>query len=83
MIGAVDVVIAKMDLTVNDTPENISLSGYPTIYLFPAHKKQEPILYSGSGDATSMLTFLRQHVHSAIPESKQKMKATATQKSDL
>lgn len=80
MAGALDVVVAKMDVTVNDTPENISVTGYPTIYLFPAQKKQEPIMYSGHVDASSLLTFLRKNARGVIPES------TGTkepQKSDL
>ncbi len=81
--GASDLVVAKMDLTVNDMPGNISLSGYPTIYLFPAHKKQEPILYLGDGDASSIVTFLRKNAHSVIPESKKKTGPKESQKSDL
>lgn len=78
--GAHDVVVAKMDLTVNDMPENISLSGYPTIYLFPAHQKQKPILYLGDGDASSIVTFLRKNAHIVIPESSG---TKEPQKSDL
>ena len=34
-----NLVIAKMDATANDAPEEFSASGFPTIYFAPANNK--------------------------------------------
>ncbi len=81
--GATDLVIAKMDSTLNDPPESINVRGYPTIYLFPGNNKQSPILFDGDRSSKAIKKFLRKNAHNAIPESKKKSEAKEAKKSDL
>jgi len=51
------VTIAKVDATANDVPDDIQ--GFPTIKLFPAGKKSEPITYSGSRTIEDLAAFVK------------------------
>jgi len=51
------VVIAKVDATANDVPDEIQ--GFPTIKLFPAGSKGTPIDYSGDRTIEDLATFVR------------------------
>ncbi|KAH0253719.1 disulfide isomerase PDI1 protein, partial [Aureobasidium melanogenum] len=53
------VTIAKVDATANDVPDEIQ--GFPTIKLFPAHGKGEPIEYSGARTVEDLATFIREN----------------------
>jgi len=53
------VVIAKVDATANDTPADIS--GFPTIILYPAGDKKNPVTYNGERSDKAMATWLRQN----------------------
>lgn len=53
------VVIAEVDATANDIFD-IEITGYPTVYLYPAGKNTEPILYSGNRSPESFLEFLKE-----------------------
>uniref|UniRef100_A0A3Q3FQF1 Protein disulfide-isomerase A4 n=1 Tax=Labrus bergylta TaxID=56723 RepID=A0A3Q3FQF1_9LABR len=47
-----NLVIAKMDSTANDVPnENYKVEGFPTIYFAPSNSKQSPVKFEG-GDRT-------------------------------
>lgn len=50
------VVIAKVDATANDVPDDIQ--GFPTIKLFAAGKKDEPITYSGGRTVEDLTAFI-------------------------
>ncbi|KAH6689184.1 disulfide-isomerase [Plectosphaerella plurivora] len=50
------VVIAKVDATLNDVPDEIQ--GFPTIKLFPAGSKGEPITYSGARTVEDFIEFI-------------------------
>lgn len=50
------VVIAKVDATANDIPDEIQ--GFPTIKLYPAGGKKEPITYSGSRTVEDIIEFI-------------------------
>lgn len=54
------VVIAEVDATENDIFD-IEITGYPTVYLYPAGKNTEPILYTGSRTPESFLDFLKEN----------------------
>jgi len=55
-----NLVIAKMDATVNDSPHGkYQAKGYPTILFSPAGSKNEPIAYSGARDVKSFTEFLK------------------------
>jgi len=51
------VVIAKVDATANDTPADIS--GFPTLILYPANDKSNPVTYSGDRTAEAIGSWLR------------------------
>ncbi|KAJ5750936.1 hypothetical protein N7533_007964 [Penicillium manginii] len=53
------VVVAKIDATANDVPD--SITGFPTIKLFPAGKKDEPVEYNGSRTVEDLVTFIKEN----------------------
>jgi len=52
------VVIAKIDSTENDVP--VDVKGFPTIMLFTAADKENPIAYDGDRDVAAMAAFIRE-----------------------
>ncbi|KAF3937027.1 Calsequestrin-1 [Dactylella cylindrospora] len=64
------VVIAKVDATLNDVPDEIQ--GFPTIKLFPAGKKSTPVDYQGARTVEDFVKFIKEngshHVDATIPE---------------
>ncbi|KAH7133524.1 disulfide-isomerase [Dactylonectria macrodidyma] len=53
------VVIAKVDATLNDVPDEIQ--GFPTIKLYPAGGKDAPITYSGSRTIEDLAEFIKEN----------------------
>ena len=53
------VTVAKVDATANDVPDEIQ--GFPTIKLFPAGSKEEPITYSGSRTIEDLAEFIKEN----------------------
>jgi protein disulfide-isomerase A1 len=53
-----NIVIAKIDATANSYPESISIRGFPTILLFPAADKQNPVTYEGDRTLEALKSFL-------------------------
>ena len=53
------VTVAKVDATANDVPDEIQ--GFPTIKLFPAGGKDEPITYSGSRTIEDLAEFIKEN----------------------
>lgn len=53
------VTIAKVDATANDVPDEIQ--GFPTIKLFPAGSKDEPLTYSGSRTIEDLAQFIKEN----------------------
>lgn len=51
------IVIAKVDATLNDVPDEIQ--GFPTIKLFKAGSKDAPVDYSGSRTVEDLANFIR------------------------
>jgi len=51
------VTIAKVDATANDVPDEIS--GFPTIKLFAAGKKDAPLTYQGSRTVEDLAAFIK------------------------
>lgn len=53
------VVIAKVDATQNDVPDEIQ--GFPTIKMYPAGGKDEPITYKGSRTVEDLIKFVEEN----------------------
>ena len=53
------VTIAKVDATANDVPDEIQ--GFPTIKLFPAGAKGDPLTYSGSRTIEDLAAFIKEN----------------------
>ncbi|KAK4239831.1 protein disulfide-isomerase [Achaetomium macrosporum] len=53
------VVIAKVDATANDVPDEIQ--GFPTIKLYPAGAKDKPVTYSGSRTVEDLIKFISEN----------------------
>lgn len=51
--------MAKIDATANDVPD--SITGFPTIKLYPAGKKEEPVEYNGSRTVEDLVTFIKEN----------------------
>lgn len=51
--------ITKVDATANDVPDEIQ--GFPTIKIFPAGRKLEPVTYSGSRTIEDLVAFIKEH----------------------
>ncbi|KAG5436865.1 hypothetical protein PCANB_001618 [Pneumocystis canis] len=54
------VMIAKIDATANDVDDNLNIKGFPTIMLFPADDKKNPVEYSGPRTIESLIEFIYQ-----------------------
>lgn len=63
------VVIAKVDATENDTP--IEVSGFPTLYFFPADDNKAGIKYEGDRTAEGMSTFIKANAKSDLSAKKE------------
>lgn len=53
------VIIAKIDHTENEVPDVIQ--GYPTIKLYPAGKKNAPVLFEGQRTVEALAEFIEEH----------------------
>jgi protein disulfide-isomerase A1 len=53
------VVIAKVDATNNDVPDEIQ--GFPTIKLYPAGDKKNPVTYSGARTVEDFVDFIKEN----------------------
>ena len=66
------ITIAKVDATANDVPDEIQ--GFPTIKLFRAGEKSEPVDYSGSRTIEDLANFIRDngshHIDAMFEEGK-------------
>ena len=56
-----NLVIAKLDATANDVPENYESQGFPTIYYAPANSKEKPLKYEGGRTLDEMKKYLEEH----------------------
>ncbi|KAF7586352.1 protein disulfide-isomerase precursor [Aspergillus hancockii] len=54
-----DVIIAKIDATANDVPD--SITGFPTIRLYPAGAKDSPVEYEGSRTVEDLVNFVKEN----------------------
>lgn len=56
-----NLVIAKMDATANEAPEQYSVKGFPTIYYAKANDKNNPISYDREREVGAFVKFLQEH----------------------
>ena len=65
MLGDSHVVIAKMDATANDVPDTarLELQGFPTLALYRADNKGEPLLFKKERNLVGLLQFLQANAH--------------------
>jgi len=55
-----DIVIAKMDATLNDSPHSAyQASGYPTLFWAPHDNKDAPVKYDGARDEKSFKDWIK------------------------
>ncbi|PKY02910.1 protein disulfide isomerase [Aspergillus campestris IBT 28561] len=54
-----EVTIAKIDATANDVPD--SITGFPTIKLYPAGSKDSPVEYSGARTPEALADFIKEN----------------------
>lgn len=57
--GQEKVVIANVDATLNDV--DVEISGYPTLILYPAGDKSNPIVHKGGRDLESLISFVKEN----------------------
>lgn len=69
------VTIAKVDATANDVPDEIQ--GFPTIKLYPAHKKDAPVAYSGSRTIEDLANFIKENGYYKVDAWAEQEKASA------
>ena len=62
-----NIIIAKMDATANDSPEEYEVNGFPTIYFAPANNKN-PKKYSGANEVDDLVKFIQENA--VLPLSK-------------
>ncbi|KAL8587058.1 hypothetical protein ACOMHN_023448 [Nucella lapillus] len=60
--SAKNLIIAKMDATANDTPNDYEAGGFPTIYFAPVNRKNKPIKYEGGRELKDLISFLLEKV---------------------
>ena len=58
--SAKNLVIAKIDATANDFPDNYSARGFPTIYFAPTNSKDKPLKYEGGRELDDFVKYLKE-----------------------
>jgi len=60
------VVIAKIDATANDVNPSLGIKGFPTLKLFLANDKANPVDYNGDRTKADLLKFLHDNADNQI-----------------
>lgn len=56
-----NLVIAKIDATANDIPDEYKVEGFPTIYYAPANDKDNPLKFEGDRTVEGFTKYLENH----------------------
>ncbi|KAI0996781.1 Protein disulfide-isomerase [Podosphaera aphanis] len=67
------ITIAKVDATANDVPDEID--GFPTIKLYNAGDKKNPVVYNGDRSVEDLIEFVKKGKHQASVEYNEDVKA--------
>ena len=73
MKPAKNLVIAKLDATANDVPENYAVNGFPTIYFAPTNSKEHPIQYDGDREMEPFIKFLNEKATVSLSAAKDEL----------
>ncbi|CAG5123791.1 unnamed protein product [Candidula unifasciata] len=65
-----NLILAKIDATANDLPDNYTASNYPTVYFATAANKDSPVKFEGARPADDVESFLREHAVVSMGKSK-------------
>lgn len=55
-----NLIIAKMDATANDSPDDYKVEGFPTIYFAPTDNKDKPVKFEGERTLEGFESFLKE-----------------------
>jgi len=66
--GVESVVIAKIDATANDVNPSLGIKGFPTLKLFRANDKANPVDYNGDRTKADLIKFLNDNASVPIKE---------------
>jgi len=64
-----DVVIAKIDLTVNDVSAGYEVKGFPTILLYKRDDKAHPLDFKGTRNAKFLAEWIKENTKSTSAQS--------------
>uniref|UniRef100_A0A8C2WF39 Protein disulfide-isomerase n=1 Tax=Cyclopterus lumpus TaxID=8103 RepID=A0A8C2WF39_CYCLU len=74
LAGDPNVVIAKMDATLNDVPTPYEVSGFPTLYFAPAGSKMSPKKYEGGREVNDFVAYLKKEASNPLVMGESKKK---------
>jgi len=74
-----DIVIAKMDATLNDPPANFAVSGFPTLYWAPMGNKENPVKYQGGREVDDFVKYIQKHATNPVQLKSKKKKKKKTE----
>lgn len=64
-----NLVIAKIDATGNDIPDEYKVEGFPTIYFAPANDKDNPLKFDGDRTVEGFTKYLKEHATVSLGKS--------------
>eukprot|EP00045_Choanoeca_perplexa_P011025 m.115225 g.115225 ORF g.115225 m.115225 type:complete len:621 (+) comp15484_c0_seq2:75-1937(+) len=78
-----DLVVARIEATENDVPDEYEIKGFPTIFFKPKGSDPQLVEYEDARDVDGFLNFLRQNAEAKIPKFKKKTPQAQAPKEEL